>query len=97
MIWTEGERHSSPQENRGALTRKGKKHRIHYIPVFTLGQGTKTWQLTLKGDPVFGSGCKIGVCPRERGKKSIFESRVEMRAAMLSLKLMKSVHNPEAH
>lgn len=67
------------------------------IPVFILGRGSKTCRLTLKWDPGFGGGYKIGACPREKEKKYIFESQVEMRATMLSLKLLSCVQNPEAH
>lgn len=42
------------------------------LPVFALGQGTKAWKLTLKGDPVFGSGYKIGACPRGKEKNLYF-------------------------
>lgn len=51
-----------------------------------------------EGGPSFWKRAQDRSLPQgKKKKKSIFGSRVEMRAAMLSLKLMKSVCNPEAH
>lgn len=44
------------------------------LPVFILRWESKTWRLTLKGDPGFGGGYTIGACPREKENIYIFLS-----------------------